>query len=69
MKWAIPFDGGYCDDTAMLKTATFELLIAGKLPERRDYVERRVFHFLIDYRYAIVAAPAVVGLLYWLFFR
>lgn len=66
MEWALPFKGGYCEDAANLKPVTAELLVAGKLPERRDYVERRVIHFLIDYRYAIAATPVMIGLVYWL---
>lgn len=69
MEWALPYGSGYCNDAENLKPATAQLLMSGKLPDRRDYVERRVVHFLIDYRYAIVATPIAVGLCYWLFVR
>ena len=57
------------DEIIILKTATAELLMAGQLPAKRDYIERRAIHFLIDYRYAVIAAPIVVGLIYWIFIR
>ena len=69
MEWALPYGSGYCDAAENLKPATAQLLMSGKLPDRRDYNERRVVHFLIDYRYAIVAMPFAVGLCYWLFVR
>jgi hypothetical protein len=69
MEWALPYGGGYCDDAEQLKPATAELLIAGQLPDRRHYIERRVIHFLLDHRYAIVATPILIGLLYWLLIR
>ena len=69
MNWALPYGSGGSCDADQLKTATAELLMAGQLPDKRDYVERHAVHFLLDYRYAIVAAPIVVGLIYWLFIR
>lgn len=69
MNWALPYGSGDSCDAANLKPATAQLLMSGKLPDRRDYVEHRVVHFLIDYRYAIVATPIAAGLCYWLFVR
>lgn len=69
MEWALPYGGGYCDDAENLKLASAQLLMSGKLPDKRDYVKRRAIHFLIDNRYAIVASPIAVGLCYWLFVR
>jgi hypothetical protein len=69
MNWALPFGTGGSCDADRLKSATAELLMKGQLPQKRDYTERRVIHFLIDYRYAIVAAPIAIGLVYWIFIR
>lgn len=69
MEWALPYGTGGSCEADQLKNATAELLIAGQLPSKRDYLERRAIHFLIDYRYAIVLAPIAAGLIYWFFIR
>jgi hypothetical protein len=69
MEWALPYGSGDSCDAGQLKNATAELLMKGQLPGKSDYIERRAIHLLIDYRYAIIAAPIVVGLVYWLFIR
>jgi hypothetical protein len=48
-----------------LKATTADLLVAGKLPTRRQYFANRVIMFLIDNRFRIAAVLLALGLGYW----
>jgi hypothetical protein len=50
----------------MLKAATANLLVAGKLPTGRQYFDRRLMVFLVDNRFKIVAVVLAIGLGFWL---
>jgi hypothetical protein len=48
-----------------LKAATADLLVAGKLPTRRQYFDRQLMVFLVDNRFKIAAVVLALGLGYW----
>jgi hypothetical protein len=51
--------------SATLKAATANLLVAGKLPTRRQYLGRRLMVFLVDNRFKITAVVVALGLGIW----
>jgi len=49
-----------------LKAATADLLVAGKLPSRRQYFERRLIVFLVDNKLKLAVVVLAIGLWYWI---
>jgi hypothetical protein len=48
-----------------LKAETANLLVAGKLPTRRQYFDRLLMVFLVDNKLKIAAAVVILGLGFW----